>query len=60
MPGSLYPHPAGCLEMDFFEQFSGLSELQSAEAKRRRLWLCGAAVLVILATIATLYQLGYV
>jgi hypothetical protein len=45
--------------MDFFEQFSGLGELQSPEAKRRRLWLGGAAVFVILATVATLYQLGF-
>ena len=45
--------------MDFFEQFTGLGELQSAEARRRRLWLCGAAVLVILAAVVALYRLGY-
>ena len=45
--------------MDFFEQFSGLGELQSAEAKRRRLWLCGAAVLVILTTVIALHRLGF-
>jgi hypothetical protein len=45
--------------MDFFEQFSGLGDLQSPEARRRRLWLCGAAVLVILATVAMLCLLGF-
>ena len=45
--------------MDFFEQFTGLGELQSPEGKRQRLWLCGAAVLAIVATFAALYQLGF-
>lgn len=45
--------------MDFFEQFSGLGELQSAEAKRRRLWLGAVAALVILTAVLALYQLGY-
>lgn len=45
--------------MDFFERFSGLGELQSAGARRRRLWIYGAAALVVFATVATLYQLGY-
>jgi len=31
--------PARAPEMDFFEEFSGLAELKSPEASRRRLWL---------------------
>ena len=45
--------------MDFFEEFSGLAELKSPEASRRRLWLAGAALLAILATVAALYQFDY-
>ena len=46
--------------MDFFEQFTGLGELQSAEARRRRIWLCGGAVPVILAAAVALHQLGFI
>jgi len=45
--------------MDFFEEFSGLGELQSPEAKRQRLWVYGALALIFLAVFATLYQLGF-
>lgn len=57
------PSPLEAIEgvvvrMDFFEQFSGLAELHSPEARRRRLLVAAVALVLILAAIVLLDRLA--